>query len=71
MIVQFSDLQKIKLHKENVVKGMLISYYRDLAEVNGIDIPYFLKAEASYKEHIKSMKDLNHFYNLIMKGSKC
>lgn len=68
MIVEFSELQRLKKHKENVVKGMLISYWRDFAESNDIDIPYFLKAEASYKEVIKSYKDLNHYYKLCTTG---
>ena len=65
MIVQFSDLLKIKLHKENVVKGALISYYRDLGETNSIDIPYFLKAESHYKEMVHSLKDLDRLYKLV------
>lgn len=71
MIIEFSELQKRKVYKEQVVKSVLISYYRDLGETNGVDIPYFLKAESHYKQIVHGMKDLNHYYNLVMKGAKC
>ena len=71
MIVDFSELKEIKKQKETVVMQFLTNYYRDLQISSGkIDIPYFLKAKQTYNELVHSQKDLNIFYERIIKCQK-
>lgn len=66
MIIDFFELKKIKEHKEKVVLGFLISYYKELNDSSSIDIPYFLRAKDTYNELIHNLSDLNVAYKKII-----
>ena len=66
MIIQFSDLQKHKEHKESVVMDFLIHYYKDLNDTGTVNIPYFIRARETYKELIHDFKDLKYYYNKLV-----
>ena len=66
MIVDFFELKKIKEHKEKVVLGFLVSYYKDMNDSSGLNIPYFIEAQKTYNELIHSYKDLNKYYKKIV-----
>jgi len=66
MIIQFEDLRKKRDYKQSIVIGFLLSYYKDLQDTSGVNIPYFLRARDTYKEIIRNYKDLNKYYNKIV-----
>ena len=70
VVVSIEQLRKYREHKKNVVKNFLVSYFKDKYESSGeIELPYFIKANNVYNEIIKNNKDLNKYYNKILKRS--
>lgn len=69
MIVNFVKKKEDYDYKKSVIFEALLNYYKDLSIASGVDIPYFLKAKESYKQKIKTLKDVNYYYNKI-KGEK-
>lgn len=64
-VIDFSELKEIHEQKKAVVMQFLNEFYQDMQV--GLDIPYFLKAEQTYKEIIKNNSDLDIFYRKILK----
>ena len=64
-ILNFNNAHKTLEHKKAVIFNALVKFYKDLDETETVNIPYFLRARDKYNETIKSVKDVNHFYNLI------
>lgn len=69
MIVNFVKKKEDYDYKKSVIFEALLNYYKDLSIASGVDIPYFIKAKESYKQKIKTLKDVNYYYNKI-KGEK-
>lgn len=66
MILDFCEKFKQNEMKKSIVFNCLVKYYKDLSET-GINIPYFIRAREHYNKIIKNNKDLNHYYNKIVK----
>lgn len=66
MILDFCEKFKQNEMKKSIVFSCLVKYYKDLSET-GVNIPYFIRAREHYKKIIKNNKDLNHYYNEIVK----
>ena len=66
MILDFCKHKEKQELKKVVIFQALLNYYKDLQELNGINIPYFMEAKAKYNELIKSNKDVNYYFNKIV-----
>lgn len=70
MILDFNK-KKVELDlKKAIIFDAFKNFYKSIEETDKVDIPYFLYAQRAYKENIKSIKDVNKWYNLIMKRGK-
>ena len=66
MILDFNK-KKVELdRKKAVIFNTLVKYYKDMQDLKGINIPYFMEAKAKYNELIKSNKDVNYYYKKII-----
>ena len=66
MILDFCKHKEKQEHKKAVIFQTLLNYYKDLQELNGINIPYFMEAKTKYNVLIKSNKDVNYYFNKIV-----
>lgn len=69
MIINFKDFKEVQEQKKSVILNVLINYYRDLNDSNVVNIPYFLEARNTYNEIIKNNKDVNFYYDKILRYS--
>lgn len=69
MIINFKDFKEVQEQKKSVILNVLINYYKDLNDSNVVDIPYFLEARNMFNEIIKSNKNINFYYDKILKYS--
>jgi len=70
MIINFSDLQKQRDYKQSIVLNFLISYYKDIKDSSGVNMPYFIEAKKAYNELIHNNKDLNKYYNKVVEYAR-
>lgn len=70
VILDFGKHHKTLEEKKATILNVLIGYYKNLDETGTVNIPYFLRARDTYNELIKNNKDVNFFYNKIMKQNK-
>lgn len=70
VILDFGKHHKALEEKKATILNVLIGYYKNLNETGTVNIPYFLRARDTYNELIKNNKDVNFFYNKIMKQNK-
>lgn len=70
VILDFERHHKVLEEKKATILNVLIGYYKNLDETGTVNIPYFLRARDTYNELIKNNKDVNFFYNKIMKQNK-
>jgi hypothetical protein len=70
VILDFEKHQKALEEKKATILNVLIGYYKNLDKTGTVNIPYFLRARDTYNELIKNNKDVNFFYNKIMKQNK-
>ena len=66
MVIDFCKYRANQELKKVVIFQALLNYYKDLQELNGVNIPYFMEAKAKYNELIKSNKDVNYYFNKIV-----
>lgn len=73
MIINFQDYKEVQEQKKSVILNVLVNYYKDLNDSKTVNIPYFLEARNTFNEIIKSNKDINFYYDKILKYSnkKC
>lgn len=70
MILDFNKKKEEIEYKKNVIFEAFKNFYKSIEEKDKVDIPYFLYAKRAYEENIKSIKDVEKWYNLIIKGGK-
>ena len=65
MVINLDYYRKIQEHKKAIIFDKLLEYYKDLQDLNGVNIPYFIEAEAKYDEIIKTNKDVDYYYRKV------
>ena len=67
MINLFDKKREIE-YKKAVIFEAFKEFYKSAAKE--LDIPYFIYARNSFNENIKTIKDVNSWYNRIMEYAK-
>ena len=66
MVINLDYYRKIQEHKKAIIFDKLLEYYKDLQDLNGVNIPYFIEAKAKYDEIIKTNKDVDYYYRMLI-----
>lgn len=64
-IIDFKSKKQTLEEKKAIIFEFILNYCKEKA-IGNVDVPYFLEARDIYKDLIKNLKDLNHFYNKII-----
>lgn len=68
-ILNFCKHYENNKKKKAVIYNTLVSFFKNLNDTGTVNIPYFIRARDLYNEIIKSNKDVDLYYNQIIKNT--